>query len=263
MHFNINTTKISASIAKAVPHIFTGAGILWFGIGVVGTFNLGRKAASEWNDMDEKKAKDILIKDVLPVAGALAIGTSCVITSDICNTKMLRATEHAYNNVVKNYQEYKAAVIGALGAEANKIAMKASVEDKRPEPDEPPLPPNTFHFYDEYSRNDFVAELADVIAAEYDFNHLFQIEGCVAINKFYDMLNLPHIERGDEKMFDCGEIADWSGCVWIDFMNVEHVEDDGTKWYSIHMNPYPTIDGILDWDSYVNESKVLGAMFNH
>ena len=83
------------------------------------------------------------------------------------------------------------------------------------------------------------------------------------INQFYDLLNLPHIDRGDDIGFDCGEIADWTGYVWIDFCNEEHIEEDGTKWYSININPYPTIDGVIDWDSIVNDHKVAGAIFNH
>lgn len=265
----INFRKLSNTIAKAVPHVFTAAGILWFGIGAVAAFNLGVHTTVNANttDDDELLGKQF-IKDVLPVAGAFAIGTACVIMSDACNTRMLRAANKAYTNAVKNYQEYKAAVVGALGAEANKLAMKKATDEHKPDisEDEPPLPVGAFHFYDEFSRNDFVAELSDVIAAEYEFNRLFQAYGVVSINQFYDLLNAPRIEHGNEKQFDCGEIADWCGYVWIDFQNVEHVEEDGSKWYSIHINPYPTIDGIINWDDVVNDekvNKVVGAIFNH
>ena len=260
----LNLTKVSSAVAKAIPHIFTAAGILWFGIGTVTAFNLGVHTVNNANLTDDDAALGKqFIKDALPVAGAFAIGTACVIMSDACNTRMLRAANAAYNNLAKNYHEYKAAVIGALGAEANKLAMKTAAEEHKPDisEDEPPLPGGTYHFYDEFSRNDFVAELADVIAAEYEFNRLFQMTGTVTINQFYDLLNMPHIERGDDKQFECDEIVDWSGYAWIDFQNIPHIEEDGSMWYSIHMSPYPTVDGIINWDDIVNDKSMFRAMY--
>lgn len=266
MHFN--TAKLSSVIAKAVPHIFTGVGILWFGISAAAAFNTGAKMAKELEQADDfenppsSSIKDV-VKDVLPVMGSFAIGAACVIMSDACHTRMLRATNVAYNNLSKNFQEYKAAVVGALGVEANKIASKAAADGHEPEMDEPPLPDGTYHFYDEFSRNDFVAELADVYEAEAEYNKMFQMLGYVTINQFYDLLDLPHVDRGDDIGFDCGELVDWTGYVWIDFCNEEHIEEDGSKWYSIHINPCPTVDGVIDWDSVMNAYKVAGAIFNH
>lgn len=261
----LNLAKVSNAVAKTIPHIFTAAGILWFGIGTVTAFNLGAHTVNNAEMTDDNAALGKqFIKDALPVAGAFAIGTACVILSDACNTRMLHAANTAYNNLAKNYHEYKAAVIGALGAEANKLAMKTAAEEHKPDisEDEPPLPDGTYHFYDEFSRNDFVAELADVIAAEYEFNRLFQMTGSVTINQFYDLLNAPHVERGDEKLFECDEVADWTGFVWIDFENVEHIEEDGLKWYSIHIDPYPTIDGIINWDDINSDKSTARAMYS-
>lgn len=259
----INTSKLSKGIAKAIPHIFTGAGVLWFGAATLSAFKLGAKTSEEMSDKkDDAKFGEQFVKDALPVIGSFAIGTACVILSDACSARMLRASNVAYNNLTKNFQEYKAAVVGALGAEANKLAMKTSVEENAPEDDGPPIPPGHFHFYDEFSRNDFVAELADVVDAEYSFNRMFQMEGYVSINDFYDLLNLPHIDRGDDLCFDWSEVSDWNGYTWINFENLEHIEEDGSKWYSIHINPYPTIDGVIDWDSVVNDYKLAGTVFN-
>lgn len=261
MHFS--TTSLSKNIAKAIPHIFTGAGILWFGAATLSAFKLGTKVHEMPSENKvETKISEEFIKEALPVIGSFAIGAACVIISDACSARMLRASSIAYNSLTKNFQEYKAAVVGALGAEANKLAMKTAAEDNKPELDEPPIPPGCFHFYDEFSRNDFVAELADVVDAEYTFNRMFQMESFVSINDFYDLLNMPHIDRGDSLGFDCGEVADWNGFTWIDFQNIEHVEEDGTKWYSIHINPYPTVDGVIDWDSVMNDYKLAGTVFN-
>lgn len=260
---NINVSKLSKNIAKAIPHIFTGAGILWFGAATMSAFKLGAKTSEKMSEeKDNTKFSEQFVKDALPVIGSFAIGTACVILSDACSARMLRASNTAYNNLTKNFQEYKAAVVGALGAEANKIALKTSAEENKPELDEPPIPPGHFHFYDEFSRNDFVAELADVVDAEYTFNRMFQAEGFVTINDFYDLLNMPHVDRGDNLGFDWDEVADWNGFTWIDFQNLEHVEEDGTKWYSIHINPYPTIDGVIDWDAIANDYKLAGTVFN-
>lgn len=265
---HINTAKLSSAITKAIPHIFTGAGILWFGISAMTAFNTGAKMTKEIAQSDDfenppsSSVKEV-IKEVLPVVGSFAIGAACVIMSDACSTRIIRASNIAYNNLAKNYQEYKAAVVGALGVEANKLAMKTAADDHKPEIDEPPMPPGTFHFYDEYSRNDFVAELADVLFAEYEINRKLQSEGIVTVNDFYNMLNLPLLDHGYERQWDAGELMDFIGYPWIEFYNVEHVEEDGSKWYSIHMLQYPTVDGLIDWDTVIDAHKISGTIFNH
>lgn len=261
----LNLTKVSNAVAKTIPHIFTAAGILWFGIGTASAFNLGVRVANPAETMDDYESLGKrFTKDILPVAGSFAIGTACVIMSDACNTRMLRAANIAYNNLAKNYHEYKAAVIGALGAEANKLAMKTAAEEHKPDiSDEPSLPAGTYHFYDEYSRNDFVAEMADVLFAEYELNRKLQMDGIACVNDFYRLLNIYQLDNGEEKQWDAGELMDYIGYPWIEFCNVEHIEDDGSKWYSIHMMQQPTVDGLIDWDAFVNDQKVVNALFNH
>lgn len=257
----IDMHRIGSLVAKSIPHLLIGTGILWFGIGTKAAFDAGVSITKmvhqteDFEDGSSPTAKDVA-KELLPAIGAFTVGASCVIMSDISSTRRIRATEAAYNRLAANSAEYRAAVIGALGAEADKIARKASVEDKRPNADEPELPEGHFHFYDPFSRNDFVATMEDVIAAEYYANRYLNAYGYLPLNVFYDELGLCHVERGDDLGWDIGELADYSGVCWLDFENVEHVEEDDTKWYSIHYAYDPTIDGIIDWDAICNDIQM-------
>lgn len=243
---HINTTKLGHVIAKGIPHIFTAAGVLWYGIAACTAFNTGHKVMKELEKPEhERNNQNDIAKEMLPTVGAFAIGTACVILSDACNTRMLRASTAAYNRLSKNFQEYKAAVIGALGVEANHQALKSSVEQNKPDMAEQ-LEPGQYHFYDAFSRNDFVSTLEQVIAAEYDINRSLTNHGFVTVNEFYDYLGIVHIDRGDDIGWDIGELADYCGIPWLDFENVEHIEEDGGKWYSIHPVFDPTIDGVID-----------------
>lgn len=259
----VNLNQISRGVTKAVPHLLTGVGILWFGIGAKSAFDAGMAVSNmihQSKDFTDDMPLDTkrVVREVLPAIGAFAVGTSCVIMSDISNTRRIKATEVAYNRLATNFTEYRAAVIGALGAEADRIAAKASTEVNAPETDTPPLPEGYSYFYDSFSRNHFIAKYEDVIAAEYDANRYLCEYGFISVNKFYDYLEIPHVDRGDDLGWDIGELADYSGICWLDFENVEHVEEDGTKWYSIHYMYDPTIDGIIDWDAIRNEYHLRG-----
>lgn len=243
---HINTSKLGNAIAKSIPHIFTAAGVLWYGIAVYTAFTSGARAAKADKTLDDT-TKEEIVKDILPAVGSFAIGTACVILADAYNTRMLRASNAAYVRLSNNFQEYKAAVVGALGAEANKTALKAAADQNRPDISDE-LEPGYYHFYEPFSRNDFVAKLEDVVSAEYMANRMLADRGFVTINEFYDELGLAHIDRGNEIGWDVGELGEYFGICWLDFENVEHVEEDGSKWYSIHAIYDPTVDGAIDPD---------------
>lgn len=259
----IDISRIGNAISKNVPHLLTGVGILWFGIGTKAAFDAGvsvTQMLSQKNDFEENvptAAKDIA-REVLPAVGAFAVGASCVIMSDISSTMCIKATEAAYNRLAANAAEYRAAVIGALGAEADKLARKTSVDDHAPEKDEPAMPEGHFHFYDSFSRNTFVARLEDVIAAEYDANRYLNEHGFLPVNIFYDFLGLIHVDRGNDIGWDVCELGNYCGICWLDFENAEHIEEDGRKWYSIHYAYDPTMDGVIDWNAIRDEYQLRG-----
>lgn len=256
----IDINQIGKVIAKNIPHLLTGVGILWFGISATAAFDAGLKAKEIVQQSEDAKSvvKSMMV-EVLPAVGAFAVGTSCVIMSDVASTRIIKSTEAAYKRLSANFGEYRAAVIGALGAEADKLACKVSTDCNSPTADEPDIPEGYFHFYDSFSRNDFIAKMEDVVAAEYYINRCLSENGFASINEFYDYLELPHIDRGNDLGWDIGELSDYSGVCWIDFENVEHTEEDGTKWYSIHYAYDPTIDGIIDWDAIRSEYHLRGV----
>ena len=243
----INLSKVSKAISKSIPHIFTAAGIIWFGISVGSAYSTGRKMQK--TDISIKNEDDVkkLAKTALPTVGSFMIGTACVIMSDVCSARIIRASNIAYKRLAANFAEYKAAVIGACGAGANELAMKKAAETHAPDTEEK-LEAGYYHFYDSFSRNDFVAKMEDVIAAEYEINRQLSREGFVSVNDFYEMLEINHVAGGNELGWDVSELVDYCGECWLEFMNVEHVEEDGTKWYSIHYAYDPCVDGIIDCD---------------
>ena len=256
----ININQIGKAIAKNIPHLLTGVGILWFGISATAAFDAGLKAKEiVQQSEDAKSAAKAMMVEVLPAVGAFVVGTSCVIMSDVASTRIIKSTEAAYKRLSANFGEYRAAVIGALGAEADKLACKAATDSHAPVTEEPVLQEGCYHFYDPFSRNDFVAKMEDVIAAEYYINRRLSENGFASINEFYDYLALPHIDRGNDLGWDISELSDYTGVCWIDFENVEHVEEDGTRWYSILYAYDPTIDGIIDWDAIRSEYHLRGV----
>lgn len=243
----INLSRVSKAISKSIPHIFTAAGIIWFGISVGSAYSTGKKMQK--TDISIKNEDDVkkLMKTALPTVGSFMVGTACVIMSDVCSARIIRASNIAYKRLAANFAEYKAAVIGACGAGANELAMKKAAETHAPDTEEK-LEAGYYHFYDTFSRNDFVAKMENVIAAEYEINRQLSREGFVSVNDFYELLEINHIAGGNELGWDVGELADYCGEYWLEFMNVEHVEEDGTKWYSIHYAYDPCVDGIIDCD---------------
>lgn len=243
----INLSKVSKAISKSIPHIFTAAGIIWFGISVGSAYSTGKKMQK--TDISIKNEDDVkkLVKTALPTVGSFMVGTACVIMSDVCSARIIRSSNIAYKRLAANFAEYKAAVIGACGAGANELAMKKAAETHAPDTEEK-LEAGYYHFYDSFSRNDFVARMEDVIAAEYEINRQLSREGFVSVNDFYEMLEINHIAGGNELGWDVDELVDYCGECWLEFMNVEHVEEDGTKWYSIHYAYDPCVDGIIDCD---------------
>ena len=243
----INLSRVSKAISKSIPHIFTAAGIIWFGISVGSAYSTGKKLQN--TDISIKNEDDVkkLVKTALPTVGSFMVGTACVIMSDVCSARIIRASNVAYKRLAANFAEYKAAVIGACGAGANELAMKKAAESHAPDTEEK-LEAGYYHFYDTFSRNDFVARMEDVIAAEYEANRQLSREGFLSVNDFYEMLEINHIAGGNELGWDVGELADYCGECWLEFMNVEHVEEDGTNWYSIHYAYDPCVDGIIDCD---------------
>lgn len=252
----INLNKVGKAITKSIPHIFTAAGIIWFGISVSSAYTAGKKmSTTDISVKDKDDAKEIA-KMVLPTVGSFMIGAACVIMSDACNARIIRATDIAYRKLSSNFAEYKAAVIGACGAEANQLAMKKAAEAHTPD-DTEKLEAGYYHFYDTFSRNDFVAKIEDVIAAEYEANRQLAEFGFLTANDWYDLIGLCHVELGDKLGWDVGELSDYFGVCWLDFSNIEHTEDDGTKWYSIHYSYDPAMDGIIDDDVDWNSIKEM------
>jgi hypothetical protein len=252
----VNLNKIGKAISKSIPHIFTTAGIIWFGISVGSAYATGKKIAKSDISIKDKDDVKEIAKMVLPTVGSFMIGAACVIMSDACNARIIRATDIAYRKLSSNFAEYKAAVIGACGAEANQLAMKKAAEDHTPDNAEK-LEAGYYHFYDTFSRNDFVAKIEDVIAAEYEANRQLAEFGFLSANDWYDLIGLCHVELGDKLGWDVGELSDYFGVCWLDFSNIEHTEDDGMKWYSIHYSYDPAMDGIIDDDVDWNSIKEM------
>ncbi len=209
-------------------------------------------------DMEPKTVAKIVCKHAWPAAASAAAATACIIGSDILATKRLSACNASYTCLSKNFAEYKAAAIGALGLGADKQIKEYQAKQKKDDilRDEPELPEGYYHFYDEFSRNDFVAPLEEVLDAQYAINRLLAEQGICTANDFYRLLPLEKVDRGDALMWDSNELSDYWGVVWIDFENERHDEPDGSVWYTIRFQQPPTIDGLIDWDAWITNQYI-------
>ena len=129
----INLSKVSKAISKSIPHIFTAAGIIWFGISVGSAYSTGKKMQKTDISIKNEDGVKKLVKTALPTVGSFMIGTACVIMSDVCSARIIRASNIAYKRLAANFAEYKAAVIGACGAGANELAMKKAADTPQPQ----------------------------------------------------------------------------------------------------------------------------------
>lgn len=261
--------KMLRSVNRNLPTILSGGAIIGLGLTTYATAKTTPKIASlikqiNLDDSSKQEENQLLMKEVLiesvPVT-ICVVGTSLLIfSSNAISRKRIKLMGTAYNRLAKNFNDYKLAVLSGLGVDSyNKI--QAEYAEKRCKDIPCPVDNNKHIFFDEFSNQTFESTPEDVIAAEYHLNRNFILRGYAPLNEFYDFLGIEHVDDGDILCWSAEAGAEFFGYQFVDFVNHEHIDEDGGKWYSIEMVFPPTVDDYLhylDYGEVLDSQKLQG-----
>ena len=205
------------------------------GVGVVATSVMAVKATPKAIQLikaaEEEKGEKLTRMETIqatamtyaPTAllGIATIGS--IFGANALNKRSQAALMSAYALIDQTFRDYKTHVEEEYGEEANthireKIAKDRYVEHKTE------LGGETKLFYDFYSGRYFNSTMEKVLAAEFALNRQIILGECAYLNDFYQELELPFIDVGDEVGWSRGYMCDTYRQEWVDFnhQNVVH-----------------------------------------
>lgn len=240
-------------LTRNAPTILTCIG----GIGVIATSVLAVKATPNalrlLEEAKEEKEEELTKLEVVKVAGpvyipAIIVGAStlaCIFSANTLNKRKQASLMSAYALLDSSFKEYKNKVKELYGEDADAQVREGIVKDKYKDVDNSEEG-ETQLFFDMFSNRYFESTIEKVQNAEYFVNRQLALWDAVDLNQFYDLLEIPRI--------DCGNNYGWSveGCFalygnsWIDFDHQKVTMDDGLECTIIIMATEP----IIDFDAY-------------
>lgn len=236
-----------------------GATILTYvaGVGVVATAVMAAKATPKALELlekakeekGEKLTKVEVIKTAAPAyALTVVMGVStiaCVFGANVLNKRQQAALMSAYAMLDASYKDYRKKVKELYGEDADGKVKEEIAKDKYEETEVPKTDGKTL-FYDSFSERFFESTLAKVKEAEYEINHILACNGGAFLNEFYDLLDIPRVDYGDELGWSICMISEMTWTPWLEFWHDQKVMNDGREYYTIDMNVEPMMD-FDDW----------------
>lgn len=258
MNFKRNFYKIARFVNRNLPTIFSYGAIVGLGLSTYFTAKTAPEISSIISQIDldnpnKKEENKLLIKEAMivsiPVDMCVFTTGALIFSSNLISRKRIRAIGTAYNNLSRSFNEYKLAALSGLGVDGyNKIQTKYAEEYL--ENNENVIEDGKCIFFEEYSKQTFSSTLEDVIAAEYHLNRNFILRGYATLNEFYEFLGIEPIEGGELLCWSIDAGCEYYGYQWVDFVNREHEDKDGGKWYSIEIVFLPTLDDYMHYLDY-------------
>ena len=223
------------------------------GAGVIATTGMGVKATPKAKQLikaaEEEKGEKLTRMETIQAtamtyAPSAIVGTATIATifgANALNKHSQAALMSAYALVDQTFRDYKTHVEEEYGEEANanireKIAKDRYVEHKTE------LGGETKLFYDFYSGRYFNSTMEKVLAAEFALNRQIILGECAYLNDFYQELELPFIDVGDEVGWSRGYMCDTYRQEWVDFNHQNVVQDDGLECCIITFMQDPSIN---------------------
>ena len=223
------------------------------GIGVVATSIMAVKATPKALTLLEKakaeKGEDLTKLETIKVVGpvyipAITTGVStliCIFGANALNKHQQAALVSAYALADNSYKEYKKKVIDLYGEDVDRRVREELAKDNYEDADIQ-IGNDKILFYDDFSNRYFESTMEDVIKAEYEINKKISTWGGAYVNEFYEFLNIPTIDGGNELGWSEGGMMDASWSPWLDFYHEKVVMDDGLECYIVTMSSEPVID---------------------
>lgn len=246
--------KSKKFLGKNAPTILTVVG----GVGVAATAVTAVRATPKAIDIlakarDEKGAELTKLETVQIAAPvyipSMLIGAAtiaCIFGANILNKRQQGALMSAYALMDTSFKDYKNKVKDMYGEEADTNIKNEIAKDKY-ENNKVAANDGLELFYDEFSGRFFRSTLAEVQRAEYDLNRDITLQDWATINSFYDYLKIPPVAGGDIIGWSAPMNGEMYWQTWVDFSNVQMVDDDGLEYYIVRMfqEPMPDFENFI------------------
>ena len=225
------------------------------GVGVIATTVMAVKATPKALRLIEKaeqeKGEQLTTIEKVQVAGKTYIPTiitgvgtiACIFGANTLNKRKQAALMSAYALIDNSYKEYRNKVKELYGEEANDQVVREIVKDKYEENDIS-IDDNKLLFFDHFSMRYFESTMEDVLRAEYDINRQIALNSGAYLNEFYEFLDIPQVDYGQELGWSQGILSDMYWSQWLDFDHQKTVMEDGLECYIITMRQEPVVDFI-------------------
>lgn len=229
--------------------ILTGIGAA----GVVVTSVLAVKATPKamelLDEATKEKGEELTKLETVTVAGpayipAVVTGVTtiaCIFGANILNKRQQAALMSAYAFLDNSHKEYKKKVEELYGEDADSRVKEEIAKDRYDEDEVHVTPGNTELFYDFFSNRYFESTIEKVQQAEYRINRAMAMRDGVSLNEFYEMLDIPPIDVGEEYGWTIGACLDMYWQSWIDFTHETITMEDGMECHIITFQTEPIL----------------------
>lgn len=223
------------------------------GAGVVATSVMAVKATPKalllLEKAEEEKGENLSKFEKVVVAGpayipSMLVGVStiaCIFGANVLNKRQQASLMSAYAMLDSSYKEYKNKVKDIYGDEGEEKVVEGIAQDKYDE-DDISKDDDSLLFYDEFSGRFFESTMDKVKQAQYEINRDLALQDSATINDFYEYLDVPKVDSGDEIGWSSGMNFDYYWQSWIDFSNLKTQMEDGTEYYILRMYQEPMVD---------------------
>lgn len=223
------------------------------GAGVVATSVLAVKATPKalllLDEAKQEKGEELTKLEIVKVAGpayipAIITGVStiaCIFGANALNKRQQASLMSAYALLNAKYNDYKNKVGELYGDDADRTVRTELAKDNYEENDIS-VDDGKILFYDEFSERYFESTMETVIKAEYEINKKMTLWGGAYVNEFYEHLDIPPIDQGDEMGWNHEYLMQSIWSKWLEFEHTKVVMDDGLECYIISFGHDPMFD---------------------
>lgn len=248
----LNVAKFFKDVQKGAskhsPELLIGLGIAC-GIGTtVLAVKATPKAMRLIKEAEEEKGERLTKPEVvktcwkcyIPAAVTGVTSIACIVGADSVHAKRSAAIATAYKLSEAAFSEYKEKVVEAIGEKKEQAIKEKIVKEKvekHPVSQSNVIITNNGETlcFDAAIGRYFKSDIEKIKRAVNIINREMTYNMYVSLNEFYDALDLPHVELGDELGWNMDE-----GLVEVDFS--AQMSDDGRPCIAIYYNVAPRYD---------------------
>jgi predicted lipase len=207
------------------------------------------KAMALLEQAKEEKGEALTKMETVAVAGpayipAIITGVStiaCIFGANVLNKRHQAALMSAYALLDNSYKEYKNKLGELYGEDVVEHVTEEVAKDKYEETDIS-VSEGKQLFYDEFSGRYFESTMAEVIQAAYTVNRKIALWGGVALNEYYEALDIPQVDYGEFLGWSAGGLMEMTWNDWLEFDYNKTLIDDDLECHIITFGVEPMYD---------------------